>query len=274
VSPGPASLRSAFDALHKAKSRHAAARPHRALVRVEAGAYLVQAIILPALFCALLLHYEPLLVGFWRDFILAWSQVLDLPLRPSARAAGWGEVRMVWSFFETDSILPGRGQLAVHALATAAAFAATFALKREILPITYLIRVLCAVHASSLAFFLMAPVEFPYDIPDHILAMTGGGFVLLLTVPIMLALGYYVLHIPLATKVFHSLLILGYFIVLVPLEVVVHVALLKHLSVLVMPLLFFAFGTLLNFVLFIALYSWAASTPSAQDREARPTAVT
>jgi hypothetical protein len=267
-------LRSAFEALHRAKSRHAAARPHRALVRVEAGAYLLQAIILPALFCVLLVRYEPFLVDFWRDFILGWSQALELPLRPSARAAGWGEVRMVWSFFETDSVLPTRGQIALHALATALAFAATFAMRAEMLPFKYLIRVLCVVHASSIAFFLAAPAEFPYGIPDHILAMTGGGFVLLMTVPVMLALGFYVLHIPLATKVLHSLLILAYFIVLIPLEVVIHVALLKHLSVLVMPLLFFAFGTLLNFVLFIALYSWAASNTSEDYHHVRPPAVT
>jgi uncharacterized membrane protein len=90
--------------------------------------------------------------------------------------------------------------------------------------------------------------------------VTGGGFVLLMTIPIMLAAGYYVLRIPLAIKVFHSAVILLYFIVLIPLEAVVHAVLLRHLSVLAMPLLFFGFGALLNFTLFIALYAWAAST--------------
>jgi hypothetical protein len=262
VNGGLPSLHSAFEALQAAKSRHASARPHRALARVEAGAYLLQALVLPALLCGLLLRCEPLVVDFWREFILTWSQALELPLRASSRGAGWGEVRLVWSFFEADSVLPSRWQLLVHALVTAAAFAGTFAMPAPMLPLKYVIRVLCVVHATALAFFAAAPAEFPYDIPDHILAMTGGGFVLLMTVPIMLALGYYMLHIPLATKVFHSLLILGYFIVLVPLEVVAHAALLRHLSTLVMPLLFFGFGALLNFALFIALYSWAASTVS------------
>jgi hypothetical protein len=262
VNGGLASLRPALTALRAAKARHAAARPHRALARVDAGAYLLQAIVLPALLCGLLLSCEPWLVDFWREFILTWAQALELPLRASGRGAGWGEVRLVWSFFETGSVLPSREQLLLHALATAGAFAATFAMPSGMLPLKYLIRVLCAVHASALAFFALAPAEFPYDIPDHILAMTGGGFVLLMTVPVMLALGYYVLRIPLATKVFHTLLILAYFIVLVPLEVVAHVALVRHLSMLVMPLLFFGFGALLNFALFIALFSWAASTAS------------
>ena len=254
------SLRPAFEALARARSRHAAARPHRALVRVEAGPYLVQALLLPALFCALLLRFEPQLVAFWREFILTWAQVLDLPLRASLREAGWGEVRLVWAYLEADSVLPTNAQFAMHTLVTVAAFAATFFMAPHRLPLKYLIRVLCVVHLSALAYFALSPREFPYEIPDHILAMTGGGYVLLMTVPLMLALGYYVLRIPLATKVFHTLLIVLYFVVLVPLECVIHAVLLRHASTLAMPLLFFGFGALLNFALFIALYAWAAST--------------
>ncbi len=257
-----ASLRPALDALREAKRRHAKVRPHRALVRLEAGPYLVQALILPALLCAALYRFEPQLVAFWREFILAWAQALGLPLAPSGRPAGWGEVRLVWRYFETGSVLPGNRQIAIHAIATAAICAATFAMRADRLPLKYLVRVLCALHAGTLAFFFLSPAPFPYDIADHIATVTGGGFVLLMTIPVMLALGHYVLRIPLAVKLFHSALILLYFVVLVPLEAVVHTVLLQHLSVLVMPLLFFAFGALLNFVLFIALYSWAASTSS------------
>jgi hypothetical protein len=236
-----ASLRPALQALRRAKGRHARVRPHRALIRLEAGPYLLQAVILPAALCALLLRFEPQLVDFWREFILTWAQALDLPLARSAREAGWGEVPLVWRYFDTGSVLPGDRDLLLHALATAAVFAATFAMGPEKLPFKYLLRVLCVLHATALLFFVASPTAFPYDVSDHLVTLTGGGFVLLMTIPVMLALGHYVLRIPLAMKVAHSALILLYFVVLI-------------------PLLFFGFGALLNFVLFIALYSWAAST--------------
>jgi uncharacterized membrane protein len=243
-------------------------RPHRALVRLEVAPYLVQALLLPALFCGLLLRYEPELVAFWREFILAWAEPLGMPLAPSSRPAGWGEVRLAWMYLTADTVLPGRVQLYIATLATAAVFVATFFLPPRRLPLKYLLRILCAVQAAALAFFALAPAPFPYDISDHILAVTGSAYVVLLSIPVMLALGYYVLRLPLARKIAHTALILLYFIVWTPVHVLLHVALVQHLSIVVMPLLYLCFGAMLDVVLFIALYAWVAST--APDRATTP----
>jgi hypothetical protein len=250
-------------ALQRARSRHARVRPHRALVRLEFAPYLVQALLLPALFCTLLWRFEPQLVALWREAIVSVAGMLDLPLRASAREAGAGEVRLVWLFLSAQTVLPTRADLAWNTLATAILLAATFALPVRWLPLKYFVRILVAVHASAVAFFVLAPAPFPYTIPDHVLALTGGAYVLLLTIPPMLALGYYVLRVPLATKVLHTALVLGYFIAWVPVQALLHVVILKHLSVLFMPLLYFCFGTLLNVLLFVALYAWAASKAPA-----------
>ena len=270
-------LRPMLAALQRARARHARVRPHRALVRLEAAPYLVQALLLPALFCGLLLRFEPELVALWREVILALAAPLELPLRASARAAGLGEVRLVWSFFTTDTVLPGARELWMNAFGTAAIFAATFLLPPSRLPLKYFVRILCVVHATAIAFFAWAAAPFPYGVADHVLALTGSGYILLLSIPPMLAIGYYVLRLPLAAKLLQSALILAYFIAWVPLQAVLHVSLLKHLTVVFMPLLYFCFGALLNVLLFIALYAWAASrappgatTPAlARARKAR-----
>jgi hypothetical protein len=247
-------------ALASARARHARVRPHRALVRLEFAPYLVQALLLPALFCALLWRFEPELVAIWREAILAAAAALDLPLSASAREAGLGEVRLVWLYLRTDTVLPSRIDLWANAAGTLAVVAATFALPARWLPLRYFVRILAAVHATAIAFFAFAPGSFPYAIPDHVQALTGAGYVLLLTIPPMLALGYYVLRVGLATKLAHTALILAYFIAWIPVQSLLHVVTLQHLSVVFMPLLYFCFGALLNVLLFVALYAWAAST--------------
>ena len=257
-------------ALERARARHARVRPHRALVRLEAAPYLVQALLLPALFCGLLLRFEPEIVVFWREAILALAAPLELPLRASAREAGMGEVRLVWMYLASETLLPGARQLWANAIATLVVVAATFLLPPARLPLKYFVRLLAAVHATAIAFFAWATAQFPYDVADHVLGLTGAGFVLLMSIPPMLALGYYVLRLPLASKLLHTALMLAYFIAWVPFQAVLHLSVLRHLGVLFMPLLFFFFGALLNVLLFIALYAWAASRAPPEATAPRP----
>ena len=252
-------LRPMLAALQRARARHVRVRPHRALVRLEAAPYLLQALLLPALFCGVLLRFEPEVVTFWREAILALAAPLELPLAASTRDAGWGEVRLAWMYLATSTLLPTVRELWLHALGTAAIFGATFLLPTARLPLKYFVRILCVVHASAILFFAWAPAPFPYGVEDHVLALTSSGYFLLLSIPLMLALGYYVLRVPLAVKLTHTALILAYFVAWVPLQAALHACLLQHVGALLMPLLFFCFGALLNVLLFIALYAWAAS---------------
>lgn len=254
----PPGLRSALEALERARRRTRRARPHRALLRVEIGPYLLQVILLPAFFIALLVQFEPWLVAFWREFVMTWAELLGIPVMASGRPAGWGELRLVWQFVDSPTLLPSRNALWTAVVAAVALFAATFAMPDRWLPWKYLVRIVATLLAVSAGVFFTG--GFPYSIGDHAMVLSGGGFVLIATIPLMLALGYYVLRLPLAVKIFHTAMVMGYFIVLVPLQVVVHLVLLQHLTLVVMPVLFLLFGALLDFVLFIALYSWIAST--------------
>ncbi|HUP29103.1 MAG TPA: hypothetical protein VM122_02940 [Usitatibacter sp.] len=260
--PDAAAVRPALNALLHARQRTAHTRQHRGLVRLQLGPYALQAIFLPAAFICLLVHFEPALVDFWGEFVMTWAQALELPLRATTRPGGWGEVRVAWNPLATATVLPGDMALAVAAVVTLVVFLATFAMRSSLLPLRYLLRILCAVQAVSIVFFAMGN-EFPYDITDHVRSLASAGFVLLAAIPVMLAMGYYVLRVPVATKLLHTALILGYFIAWVPLQILVHAVLLQHLGVLVMPLLYFCFGAVLNFLLFIALYGWVASTAPA-----------
>ncbi len=139
----------------------------------------------------------------------------------------------------------------------------SYRMSGRMLPLKYLTRILVVVQAIAVGFFWLLPSSFPYDIANHLNDLLSVGYVLMMAIPVMLSVGYYVLNIGFITKVIHSTLILLYFVFMVPLQAIAHALVLQHFSVLFMPLLYLCFGTLFDMLIFIALYSWAASNAPA-----------
>lgn len=256
---------SARQALARAHKRHIQVRQHRAINHLTIGPYLLlQAVLLPALFCGLLVWGQPHLFDLWRDYILVWAQQLDIPLAASAGGEVATKLGLTWQVESPMLDVPSGGILAITGVATLVAFLTSFAMSGRMFPLKYLVRILCVIQGLALAFFWLFPASFPYNIANHANDLASMGNVLLLAIPVMLALGYYVLNIGLGTKILHTVLILLYFMVMVPFQVIGHVLILQHFSLLFMPILYICFGTLFDMLIFVALYSWAASTAPAQ----------
>jgi len=128
------------------------------------------------------------------------------------------------------------------------------------LPIKYALRILATVMLVSIVYFIVEPTQFPYSITRHMHDIANLGFVLMISSPIMLAFGYYVFPFSITIKIKHTVLILLYFMLLIPHQIVLHILILQHFSLLFMPILYICFGTLFDVLIFVALYSWAAST--------------
>lgn len=255
-----AAFESASIAIQDAKTRHAAARQHRAISRLTVEPYLLaEAIVLPIFFCGLLLLAEPHLMGFWRDTIIFWVSRMDIPLQAQQHAMTIGALRFDWINHNNPSTMPDFAMKLVSALVTFLLFALTTRMRSKLLPLKYLLRILCTVHTAALIFFTYLPSQFPYSIPDHMRDLISMGYMLILAIPVLLAIGYYLLHLPLVTKITHSVAILAYFIVMTPLKVVLHTVVLYHLSLLYMPLLYICFGAVFDVLIFVALYSWIVS---------------
>ncbi len=195
--------------------------------------------------------------------MLVWAKQLDIPLAASAGGAAATKLGLSWQVSSPMADLPSRWTLAITTCLMVLAFAASFALNGRLFPLKYLVRILCVVQGFALVFFGLQPGGFPYDIASHANDLANMGYVLLLAIPAMLALGYYVLNIGLSTKIAHTVLILLYFFVMVPFQIIAHVLILQHFSLLFMPVLYICFGTLFDMLIFVALYSWAASNASA-----------
>ncbi|MBC7500765.1 MAG: hypothetical protein H7315_09745 [Herminiimonas sp.] len=258
-------FRVASSSLERAKQRHGKAPAHRSLrsMAVDPGR-LVQALLLPLAFCLSIGWAGPWLLAFWRNCILYWAVLLDLPLE--ALVDGSGDTLLGLHWVATDSRLdmPGQGAWLVTAVLTAMVFLLSSRLDDQRLPLRYLIRILCFIQMLALLFFLIMPSQFPYGVADHLDDLAQVGYSVSLAVPIMLTLGYYLLDAAYATKVLHTMLILGYFVLMIPHQIVLHAVVLHHFSVLLMPILTICFGGVFDVLIFVALYSWAASTLPAR----------
>lgn len=255
-----AAFESASIAIRDAKTRHAAARQHRAISRITVEPYLLaEAIILPILFCGILLLAEPYLMTFWRDTIIFWLSQMDIPLQAQQHAMTIGGLHFEWINAYNPSTMPDFAMKLISAVVTFLLFALTTKMSSKLLPLKYLLRILCTVQTVALVFFTYLPSQFPYSIPDHMRDLINMGYMLILAIPVLLSIGFYLLHFPLVSKVTNSLAILGYFIVMTPFKVVLHTVALYHLSLLYMPLLYICFGAVFDVLIFVALYSFVVS---------------
>jgi len=250
----------AFDAARRARALRVRVRPHRAITPLRVTPYLAaQALLLPILLCGFLLWAKPLLLDFWRNCILFWSERLNLPFSLATGANEAGQHSLLMGLVSEGAPMPGQTTMVVTALVTLAAFALSLRMKDAKLPLKYPLRIVCVLQFITLAYFWFSSSEFPYSIGRHSEELMTIGYGVMVATPVMLAMGYYILNQSLLTKLLHTALILAFFAILVPHQVLAQAFIMQHLSVLFMPVLYICFGAVFDALIFVALYSWAVS---------------
>jgi len=198
---------------------------------------------------------QPLLLQAWHAVVSLWSQPLGLALTPLPQDA------------------PPPSQTLMLSTSTVVALLYVLAgyWHERYRPLRVVVRALCLVQGSACLFFAWVPARFPYAVHQHLSGLLQMGADFLMTVPLMLALGWGVLHLPWRLKLLGPLLVVAYFMVWLPHQVLLHAWVLDHGSALFMPVLLLCLGPLLNGWIFVALYAWLASlTPRAITHRGRP----
>lgn len=242
--------------LHHARSQGHQHPLHRSLQRLQLGPRgLVEALAIGAVLTVAVWLARPAIVTGWEHLILWWAAQLQVPLVIAEEG-----VQRQWTLLaEAGSLVPGPVTGVLTAAAVMGAFAGTYWLSDRLTPAKYLVRMLCVVQASALLFFMFVPSHFPYTVGGHVSAMLASGYYLMVALPLLLALGYGVLRLPLVRKALEPALLLLYFASMLPHKALLHVLVLQHFSVLFMPLLYLCFGLVFDLMLFVALYSWMVS---------------
>jgi hypothetical protein len=125
------------------------------------------------------------------------------------------------------------------------------------LPLVYLIRALCLIQSTALAYGFGGRT-FAHDPGQYCADMLLFGIVFIGLVPLLLALTFYVFDLSLAKKVGLTVVTMGHLTFFIPLQYLLHACAL-HVSMLFLPVLYFAFGPFVDVIAFVGFYSWGMS---------------
>lgn len=138
------------------------------------------------------------------------------------------------------------------------AWVGTYWLRGPRLPLAYLLRAACIIMCTSLVYFAFGSARFPHDLASYNTSMLSFSLTLIGLLPAFLGLTYFILERNVIKKLSLTGLMAAYFVLFVPVQYLLQ-SLIIHQSVLLMPLLYFAFGPLLEAIAFVCFYGWAMS---------------
>lgn len=149
--------------------------------------------------------------------------------------------------------------------------AVAWMLPARFLPLAYYFRFGVLVQLTAILAFAVRPDAFPYALPPYTESLVEIGAAVLVLMPLVYGCTLFPFDIALWRKLTLSVLSLGHLIVLIPLQVFIHAFTIHHLSLLVMPTMFFLWGILVHVFVFVAFYGWGMSWPDTMQRANRPT---
>ena len=245
---------------------------HRAMIRLRLTPTIAfELLLVPAIVAGAVLLLFPELLALWQDFFRFSARMLRLPGQvESSVVTLFGGLTVALPQFTVEAAWPTRTQLLGHAGLVVGIGLMSFALPRRLYPAALLLRALAILHATSVAFFLVGTRPFPYPLAQYATDFLLCGLVVLAVAPFLLGLTFFIFGVPLVEKLLLSALLLAHLAVLLPLQLMLHVYVAARASIVMLPLLFIAFGLLLDVTVFVAIYGWGMSWLSSAERRRRP----
>jgi hypothetical protein len=245
---------------------------HRAMIGLRLTPILVfELLLVPAIVSGAVLLVFPELLGLWQNFFRLGTQALRLPGQIETSVVTLvGPLTIALPRLTVQAPWPTGTQLVIHAVLLIGAVLLSFVLPRRFYPAALLLRALAILHATSVAFFAFGARPFPYPLPEYATDFLLCGLVVLAVAPFLLGLTFFIFGVPLVQKLLLSALLLVHLAVLLPLQLLLHVYIAARASLVMLPLLFIAFGLLLDVTVFVALYGWGMSWLSGAERARLP----
>lgn len=221
---------------------------------------IINFVAIPLIFILLCIVAFPYMTDIWRRIFTLAGTWLAFP----------GEVKMtsleVLPFyyldlpsFKMNARWPSLIHLVTAGLIVAVVLIATFLFSDRLIPLAYLLRAACVIQITAIFYFALASPPFPYDLDAYTWGLLRAGIVILLLTPFLFALTVNPYNMPLVRKLFITLITMAHLSVFMPLQMLIHVYIVQHFTFMMMPVLFFMFGLILDVLIIIAFYSWGIS---------------
>jgi hypothetical protein len=218
-------------------------------------------LLLPAMFNVMAWSARGAVTGCWKVVFEFWIDKLDLDGTVSMKSAGPASFDLMLPRLNLAAKAPDALTWWITFSVTVFLLLLALRIPEKFLPLRYLLRFGLFVQMTALLFFAAAPTAFPYSLQRYVSNALESGIWLVLVVPWVHSLVYYIFDFSILQKACLTLMTIGFLLVALPFQLMVHVFLLVKGSLLIMPLLYFVFGVWLLMVAFVALYGWAMSWP-------------
>ncbi len=203
---------------------------------------------------------------FWGDILRFWAHAMNFQAQVVMVPQPWFRpVHFALPFVSVSAGPPDPWTWWITGVLTLLVVGLTFLISREQLPWIYLLRFLAIIQTTSLVYFAFAAARFPHDLADYIVGMMVFGAILIGLVPAIFGFTYYLFDFSIWQKLALTLMTMAHLALFIPLQYMLHTWVL-HISILFMPVLYFAFGPFLDVLIFIAFYSWGMSWESRRFR--------
>lgn len=237
-------------------------RRHRALRRLDfKSASILHPLLLLGASYALLALLGQAIALFWLVTLRFWLSHLGLDAELDTRPTQlFGVLAFSVPQPRLAARLPDLPLLQAIALVAVIAMSAAFVgLRRDRLPLAYLVWAIALIQLIACAFFAVAPGAFPHRLGKHVADGFEAVGVLLLLAPLLLSFSFYAFDHGIAKKAAGTIVILLGLILVAPYQYLAHMVLVDHFSLALLPPLFALFGLLFDIAVFVSLYAWVVS---------------
>lgn len=243
---------------------------HHAFKTIELGSVSrMSALLLPVLFVAIIWLFLPMILDLWDGVLSFWMRHLyHGQVAYSPQVLLGQDVYVPYPLLEAET--PSRFAVWANLIICVLVFLVSFLLPRRAMPITYLFRTLMLIQSSASIDRLVSPQFFPYTLQLYLVDSIMNGVYILIMMPPLLGLVYYIFNFSLSRKIGLTCMIIGYYLLFLPCHYMLHAYLIHEYTLLFLPILYIFFGTLLEVLMFVCIYSygmsWRSNVEAMQGR--------
>jgi hypothetical protein len=234
--------------------------PHRTLVTLPLRQTDVAiALGLTLAFMLLAFVAVPMVFALWRGVLLMGANALALDARLDG--VPWPLVGAAIPALVVHAPVPERLALVIGLAVLVFLLVAARVIGTRALPLSYFLRAVALVLGSSIVVFTLGVRPASLDLPTFTRTMMKVNAGIWLFVPLGYGLTLFLLDIGWTRKALLMAIALLHLALFIPVQQLVIMYVVKHLTLLVVPLVFVFASVLPLIAILIALYSWGASWP-------------
>lgn len=218
-----------------------------------------QMLLLPLIFTFVVFNMLEILAVGWMAIYEFWLNKLDIVADVSLRSHDLLGAYVMLPNISISAGVPDQETFQLVIVNTAIALTISFILPSRMLPLKYILRVLVFIQITALLYFSFVSNEFPYSLTSHLENIMIACVYLMLVLPWVHAIVYYIFDFSWLKKISLTLFTLSFLAVFLPFLLLMHVYLVEHFSLLLLPVLYFVCGLFLLIMTCIAFYGWAMS---------------